>query len=187
MILIVGLGNPTKEYENTFHNMGFRALDALANKMGKSIKKAECQSLTCTFSRNNEKVIFAKPLTYMNLSGQAVKSLMQKYGVKNEELVVLYDDIDIARFSLRARASGSAGSHNGMKSIVASIGSQDFKRIRIGIGKENAYNLADYVLSQIKAEDNKIFETVFEKIAECLEGYLKHNDFERLMRELNTK
>ncbi len=187
MKLIVGLGNPTKEYENTFHNMGFRALDALAERLGKAIKKAECQALTCTFSRNGEKVIFAKPLTYMNLSGQAVKSLMQKYGVSAEDLVVLYDDIDIPRFSLRARASGSAGSHNGMKSIVSLIGSQNFKRIRIGIGKENVFNLADYVLSNVKAEDNVTFNELFNSLAENLEAYLKHDDFDRLMRELNTK
>ncbi len=187
MKLIVGLGNPGKEYEKTFHNMGFRALDALAERMGKSIKKAECQALTCTFSRNSEKVVFAKPMTFMNLSGQAVKSLMQKYGAKPEDLVVLYDDIDIPRFSLRARASGSAGSHNGMKSIVSLIGSQNFKRIRIGIGKENVFNLADYVLSSVKESDDITFNELFNSIAECLESYLKHDDFDKLMRELNTK
>lgn len=187
MKLIVGLGNPGKEYEYTFHNMGFLALDTLADKMGKSIKKAECQALTCTFSRNNEKIIFAKPLTYMNLSGQAVKSLMAKYGVKAEDLLVIYDDIDLDRFTVRARAFGSAGTHNGMKSIVQCLGTDRFKRIRIGIGRENVYNLADYVLSEVKAEDKATFQKIFEEIATPIESYLKHDDFDKLMRDLNTK
>lgn len=187
MIIIVGLGNPGKEYENTFHNMGFRAIDTLADKMGKSIKKAECQALTCTFSRNSEKVVFAKPLTYMNLSGQAVKSLLNKYGATPDDLIVIYDDIDIDRFAIRARASGSAGTHNGMKSIVGSLGTDKFKRIRIGIGRENLFNLADYVLSSVKAEDREEFNRLFENVAEHLEAYLKHNDFEQLMREINKK
>ena len=187
MLLIVGLGNPGKEYENTFHNMGFKALDTLAEKMGKSIKKAECQALTCTFSRNSEKVVFAKPLTYMNLSGQAVKSLMSKYGATENDLVVIYDDIDIDRFAIRARASGSAGTHNGMKSIVQCIGTEKFKRIRVGIGRDVAYNLADYVLSQIKKEDQEAFNALFNDLASALECYLKHNDFDKLMREINKK
>ncbi len=187
MIILVGLGNPGKEYENTFHNMGFKAIDALADKMGKSIKKAECQALTCTFSRNSEKVVFAKPLTYMNLSGQSVKSLLQKYKATPDDLVVIYDDIDIDRFSIRARASGSAGTHNGMKSIVECLGSDKFKRIRVGIGRDGAYNLADYVLSNIKAEDRDSFQKLFEDLATALENYLKHNDFDKLMREINRK
>ncbi len=187
MIIIVGLGNPGKEYENTFHNMGFRAIDALADKMGKSIKKAECQSLTCTFSRNSERVVFAKPLTYMNLSGQAVKSLLAKYRATPNDLIVIYDDIDIDRFAIRARTSGSAGTHNGMKSIVSYLGTDNFKRIRVGIGRENVYNLADYVLSQVKSEDNAEFNRVFNDIAIHIEAYLKHNDFEKLMREINRK
>ena len=187
MLIIVGLGNPGKEYENTFHNMGFKALDTLAEKMGKSIKKAECQALTCTFSRNSEKVVFAKPLTYMNLSGQSVKSLLQKYGATADELVVIYDDIDIDRFSVRARVSGSAGTHNGMKSIVQCLGTDKFKRIRVGIGRDGAYNLADYVLSNIKAEDKENFEKLFSDLAVALESYLKHNDFDKLMREINKK
>ena len=187
MKIIVGLGNPGKEYENTFHNMGFKAIDTLAEKMGKSIKKAECQALTCTFSRNSEKVVFAKPLTYMNLSGQAVKSIIQKYGATPNDLVVIYDDIDIDRFSIRARASGSAGTHNGMKSIVECLGTTAFKRIRVGVGRDGAYNLADYVLSNIKAEDRDTFQKLFDDLATALESYLKHDDFDRLMREINKK
>lgn len=187
MIIVVGLGNPGKEYENTFHNMGYKAIDALADKMSKSIKKAECQALTCTFSRNSEKVVFAKPLTYMNLSGQSVKSLLQKYSATPDDLIIIYDDIDIDRFSVRARASGSAGTHNGMKSIVQCLGTDKFKRIRIGIGRENVYDLADYVLSNVKAEDKERFNTLFADLAVSIESYLKHNDFDKLMREINKK
>ena len=123
----------------------------------------------------------------MNLSGQAIKSLMAKYGVKAEDLLVIYDDIDLDRFTIRARASGSAGTHNGMKSIVQCLGTDKFKRIRIGIGRENVYNLADYVLSEIKAEDKITFRKLFEDIATPIDAYLKHDDFDKLMREVNTK
>ncbi len=184
MIIIVGLGNPTEEYAKTFHNMGYMAIDALADKLGKKIKKAECDSLTVTFSRNGEKVVLAKPLTYMNLSGKAVKSLIAKYKATPEEVVILYDDIDIDRYTLRARASGSAGTHNGMRDIISTLGTTGVKRVRIGIGREG-YDLKDYVLSNIKSEDEGEFKKVFDKLADALNAYLKNADFEALMRAIN--
>lgn len=184
MIIIVGLGNPTEEYAKTFHNMGYMAIDALADKLGKKIKKAECDSLTVTFSRNGEKVVLAKPLTYMNLSGKAVKSLIAKYKATPEEVVILYDDIDIDRYTLRARASGSAGTHNGMRDIISTLGTTGVKRVRIGIGREG-YDLKDYVLSKIKSEDEGEFKKVFDKLAGALNAYLKNADFEALMRAIN--
>ncbi len=184
MLVIVGLGNPGKEYENTFHNMGFRAVDALADKLGKSLKKVECNSLTVTFSRQGEKVVLAKPLTYMNLSGEAVKSLLAKYKATPKDLIVIYDDIDIPRHTLRARGSGSAGTHNGMKSIVNLLGTTEFKRIRVGIGRKEG-DLADYVLSEVPSAEREAFANDYARIAEALEVYMKDNDFEEVMRKLN--
>ena len=184
MIIIVGLGNPTEEYAKTFHNMGFMAIDTLADKLGKKIKKAECDALTVTFSCNGEKVVFAKPLTYMNLSGKAVKSLIAKYKAQPEDVIILYDDIDIDRFTLRARVSGSAGTHNGMRDIISTLGTTNIKRVRIGIGREG-YELKDYVLSKVKSEDEAEFKKVFDKLADALSAYIKNADFEALMRAIN--
>jgi PTH1 family peptidyl-tRNA hydrolase len=184
-MLIVGLGNPTSEYENTFHNMGYLAIDSLAKKMGKKIIKSECQSLTSVKSVKGEKIILAKPYTYMNLSGVAVKALMAKHKQTADDLIILYDDIDIPRFSIRTRENGSAGTHNGMKSIIENIGTQDFKRIRIGIGK-NDFDLASYVLSKIPSADKVTFEKTFDTIAILLEEYIKTKDFEKLLRESNV-
>jgi|AGTN01.2.fsa_nt_gi peptidyl-tRNA hydrolase len=184
MLIIVGLGNPTPEYEKTFHNMGYMAVERIAAALGKKIKRAECSSLTASFSLKGEKIVLAKPLTYMNLSGLAVKGLLKKYKASPDDLIVIYDDFDIDRFSLRARASGSAGTHNGMKSIIGEIGAQEFKRIRIGIGSTDI-GKRDYVLSDIDREDRENFEKVFEKIVEAIKNYIADRDFDLLMRTLN--
>ena len=125
-MLIVGLGNPGKEYEDTFHNCGFRVLDALAEKVGKKPSKIECSALTCVTQIGGQKVVLAKPLTYMNNSGEAVKGLLTKYGMKPQDMIVIYDDIDIPRYTVRVRLSGSAGTHNGMRSVVDKAGTEQF-------------------------------------------------------------
>lgn len=186
MLMIIGLGNPSDEYENTFHNMGFKAIDAVADKLAKKVKKNECNSLTSTFSVKGEKVVFAKPQTYMNLSGEAVKSLMKKYEVTAPEIIVIFDDIDIDRFTIRARANGSAGTHNGMKNIIENIGTSDFKRIRLGIGRGEG-QLRDFVLSKISPEENEKFASTLKTLADGLVKYIHDRDFEKLMREVNTK
>ena len=184
-MIIVGLGNPGKEYEETLHNCGFNVLDKLADSLGKKVTKVECSALTCVTQIGGEKTIFAKPITYMNNSGDAVKSLLAKYGMKPKDLIVVYDDIDIPRYSVRVRLSGSAGTHNGMRSIVEKLGSEDFIRVRIGIGR-NQHNLADYVLSRIPAEDKNRFDDVFARAAEAVENFLRDKDAEKLMREGNN-
>lgn len=184
-MLIVGLGNPGKEYENTFHNMGYMVLDALAEALNKKINRLECSSMTAVGSVNGEKVVLAKPLTYMNASGAAVKSLMAKYGAKAEELIVVYDDIDLPRFTLRVRERGGAGTHNGMRNVLEAVGEENFKRIRMGIGK-NEFDLKDYVLGKISAEDLKRFRKIAAEIALLIVQYLKDGDFEKLMREGNA-
>lgn len=184
-MLIVGLGNPGKEYENTFHNMGYMALDAIASKLNRKVERAECSSLTAVASSGGERIILAKPLTYMNGSGSAVKSLMSKYNQTAEELVVIYDDIDIPRFSVRARANGGAGTHNGMRDVVDKVGSENFKRIRIGIGK-NEFDLKDYVLGKIDPHDLAVFQEKFALLSDLVACFVRDGDFERLMREANV-
>ncbi|NCA91891.1 aminoacyl-tRNA hydrolase [bacterium] len=184
-MLIVGLGNPGIKYKNTFHNMGYLVVDALAKLLDKKVNRIECCSLTASFSVNSTQIILAKPTTYMNLSGQAVKSLMVKYNQKEEDLVVIYDDIDLPRFSARVRENGSAGTHNGMKNIVEVINSQNFKRIRMGIGK-NDYDLKDYVLSKINSQDKKLFEVAISEVAKLISDYIADKDFEKVMRIGNT-
>ncbi|MFA6865895.1 MAG: aminoacyl-tRNA hydrolase [Clostridia bacterium] len=183
-MIIVGLGNPTEKYKNTYHNMGFMTIDTLAKNLNKRIIKKECDAQTSVFDKNGQKIILAKPLTFMNNSGFAVKQLMNKYNQTESDLIIIYDDIDIPRFSVRTRFSGSAGTHNGMKSIVTSINSTQFARIRIGIGL-NDFDLVDYVLSNIPKEDKDNFDTTFEKVAKLLEEYINSNDFDKLMRESN--
>ena len=181
--VIVGLGNPGKEYESTFHNAGWRALDALSEKLGKKIKKAECSSLTWAGSVGGEKVVLAKPLTYMNLSGEAVKSLVAKY---KAEPIIVYDDVDLPIGTLRARTGGSAGTHNGMRNIVEKLGRSDFCRIRIGIGRGEE-ELKDYVLSRPSEEASAALAAATSKLADKLAEYLLDGrDFEKLMRELNA-
>jgi len=182
MLLMIGLGNPSSDYENTFHNMGFMAVDRLAEKLGKKIKKAECSALTSTFSLKNEKIVLAKPMTYMNLSGEAAKSLASKYGASPADVIIIYDDFDLPRFALRARAEGGPGTHNGMKSVIAELGTQGFKRIRIGIGKEDA-EAKDYVLSGIKKEDASKFSETLDALAALLARYIGDRDFDALMRD----
>lgn len=184
-MLIVGLGNPGEEYADTYHNMGYMAVDALAELMNKKINRLECSALTAIKDIGEEKIILAKPVTYMNLSGQAVKSLMAKYKQKTEDIIIIYDDIDIPRFSVRVRERGSAGTHNGMRNIVSILGTEDFKRIRMGIGREER-DLKDYVLGKISPEDKKLFLERAEAVAKLLSEYIKTEDFDKLLREGNT-
>ncbi len=182
MLLIVGLGNPGKEYENTFHNMGFLVMDKLAELLNVTIKKSECSSLTVVKSKKGEKIVLAKPMTYMNLSGDALTSLVNKYSA--DDLIVVYDDIDLPRFAVRARREGSAGTHNGMRDIVKKLCSTDIKRVRIGVGRDEG-ELRDFVLSSIPKTDREHFEEVFAKVAKALLAYIDNRDFDLLMRDIN--
>ena len=151
MKLIVGLGNIGKDYENTYHNAGFITIDKVADHFGVKFNNRSCDADWGDQNIGGEKYIFAKPRTYMNSSGISVKSFMNKFNIKIEDVLVLVDDIDQSAGSIRIRKTGSAGTHNGLKSIIAETGSQDFLRIRIGIGKQNEHqDLKDFVLSKIK-------------------------------------
>ncbi|MCR4662155.1 MAG: aminoacyl-tRNA hydrolase [Clostridia bacterium] len=183
-MIIVGLGNYGETYANTFHNMGFMCIDKLAEKLNIKIDKNECDSLTGVKSINGKKIVLAKPQTYMNLSGKAVKGLLKKYDEELDNLIVIYDDIDIPRFSVRIRNNGSAGTHNGMRDIIEKIQSEKFLRIRIGIGKAE-FDLASYVLSKIKKEDIDTFNLVYDDVTKVLIEYIKDRDYNKLSREGN--
>lgn len=148
MYLIVGLGNPGKEYENTYHNIGFMAADKLAKFFGVDFDRKVCDSSVLRTCYNGVDLVIAKPLGYMNNSGFNVARLVKKYNVKPENIIVLVDDIDIDKGTIRYREHGSAGTHNGLRNIVACLGSTEFKRVRIGIGPYEGA-LIDYVLSRI--------------------------------------
>ena len=152
--LIVGLGNPGREYQSTRHNAGFRAIDLLAEKLGCKIDRSKFQGLYAQVNYGGGKLFLLKPQTYMNLSGRAVLQLSAYYSIPPERIIVLFDDISLPPGRLRIRAEGSAGGHNGIKSIIAEVGSQDFPRVKIGVGaKPNPeFDLADWVLSTFSAK-----------------------------------
>lgn len=159
MKLFVGLGNPDRKYERTYHNVGFRALDRFANKIDGHINKRMCDGMVGEARFNGEKIILLKPLTYMNLSGISVRQVKNKFKIADEDIFVFVDDIDLPLGKIRYRENGSAGTHNGLKSIVNELASQNFKRIKIGIGRDESFaDLADYVLSQIPDDRMKIID-----------------------------
>lgn len=160
MYMIVGLGNPGKEYENTRHNIGFQVVDAIADKAGISIKNKEGKALTGKGMFAGQKILLVKPQTYMNLSGESVRALIDYYKVdETEELIVISDDISLDVGKLRIRKKGSAGGHNGLKNIILHLGHDGFKRVRIGVGeKPQGYDLADYVLGHFPSEEREIMK-----------------------------
>ena len=184
--LIVGLGNPDKKYFDTYHNIGFCFIDKLSSKLDIKVKKKECKSLTgegfiekeeqqmdpktgkIQTKIIKEKIILAKPQTYMNLSGEAVLELVKKYKFSLDEILIVLDDIDIEAGTYRYRENGSGGTHNGLRNIVQLLKSQDFKRIRIGIGKDERMDLADYVLSKISKENKEKINEAMERAIEYL-------------------
>lgn len=168
--LVVGLGNPGSQYEATRHNVGFRAVDALAKEAGVKIDRAKFQALTAQATVGGVRVLLMKPQTYMNLSGVAVKQAADFYKVPPERVLVLFDDIDLDVGRLRIRRNGSAGGHNGIKSIISSLGSQEFPRIKIGVGAKPHpdYDLADWVLSRFTLAEQKLLAPAIEHAAEAV-------------------
>ena len=155
MFVIVGLGNPGKKYEKTRHNAGFLAIDALAEKYGISMNEKKHKAICGSGVMEGQKVLLVKPETFMNLSGESVRSVMDFYKIDpEEEMLVIYDDISLAPGNIRIRKKGSAGGHNGIKSIIAHAGTQNFMRIKVGVGeKPNGWDLADYVLGHFSEDD----------------------------------
>lgn len=186
MYLIVGLGNPEKKYEKTFHNMGYIAVGDAAEALGAKFKKKECESSVAEAFVGGEKVILARPLTYMNNSGRAVKQLMSKYKIPPENLLVIYDDYDLPKGKVRIRASGSAGTHNGMRSIIGETGITNFARVRVGIRDEEVnIPIINYVLSEVKKEDYPLFGEACKRAGEAAAEFAKGLDIERVMSKFN--
>jgi PTH1 family peptidyl-tRNA hydrolase len=188
MYIIAGLGNPTKEYENTRHNIGFMAIDYLADKYGISLLECKHKALMGKGVINGNKVVLVKPLTYMNLSGEAIRSIIDYYKVdETEELIVIYDDISLDVGQLRIRKKGSAGGHNGIKNIIAHLGHDTFKRIKIGVGeKPKGYDLADYVLGHFTGDELKIMNESFKDVDSAVNLMLE-GEVDKAMNDFNAK
>jgi PTH1 family peptidyl-tRNA hydrolase len=167
--LIVGLGNPGKDYTRTRHNCGFRALDILADKLKCKVDKGKFQGLYGQCAYQGRKLLLLKPQTYMNLSGKSVLQLSAYFHVPPQRIIVMFDDISLEPGRLRVRPDGSAGGHNGIKSIIQEVGSQDFPRVKIGVGaKPNPeYDLADWVLSSFSASEEKALGPALERAADA--------------------
>ena len=156
MKIIVGLGNPEKKYENTYHNLGFACVDKTAEYLSVDFSKQKCRALIAETKIGGEKVLLVKPLTYMNLSGESVREILHFYKASPSDIIVIYDDFDLPKGSIRIRKSGSAGTHNGMRNIVKELGTENFARIRVGFKPEGEIKipLIDLVLSKISDGDS---------------------------------
>ena len=165
--LIAGLGNPEPKYDGTRHNTGFAALDALAEAWGCEINKSKWQGLYGIAQVDGCKVMLLKPLTYMNLSGESVRAMVDYYKIDpEEELIVIYDDISLEPGKIRIRKKGSAGGHNGIKNIIAQLGTQNFQRVKVGVGeKPKGWDLADYVLGHFQGDEKKLMEEAYDRAA----------------------
>lgn len=186
MYIIVGLGNPGKRYEQTKHNVGFITIDVLAEKYGIHINKIKHKALVGEGIIFGQKVLLIKPQTYMNLSGNSVREIVAYYKPPIENLVVVYDDIDIPMGSLRIRKSGSAGTHNGMRSIIYDLQNDKFPRVRIGIGGDRHIPLSDYVIGGFRKEDKAIMEESITRAVSALECILEKG-IVHAMNEYNNK
>lgn len=184
--LVVGLGNPGDKYDHTRHNAGFDVLTLLSAKLDAPIKRLRHRALLGKTQVEGHKVLLAKPQTYMNLSGEAVRGLMDWYKVQPEHLLVIYDDVDLPPGTLRIRSGGSGGTHNGMRSIIQEIGTQAFPRIRVGIGDQREdYDLADWVLSHYNTpQERQVAYDAYAKAADAALEYLR-NGIDSAMRLYN--
>ncbi len=185
MYIIAGLGNPGKEYTGTRHNVGYDALDCLAEKYNIKLNKLKFNSVYGEVSINGVRVMLVKPATYMNRSGIAIDEIIKFYKIPAENIIVIYDDIDIPVGTLRIRPHGSAGTHNGMRSIIQHVGS-NFPRIRIGIGRNSDMDLADYVLQRFNKKDREIILSIADKAANAAIEIIESN-VDNAMQKYNIK
>lgn len=185
MKLIVGLGNPGKQYEQTRHNIGFEVIDKLSDRLNIPLDQSKFKGLYGMGHVNGEKVFLLKPLTYMNLSGESIRAIMDYYDIDLDDLVVIYDDLDLPVGKIRLRQKGSAGGHNGIKSTIAHIGTQTFNRIRIGVDRpKNGMKVSDYVLGKFQKEEQEVMEDVIVTCAKACEEWFQH-PFLKVMNDYN--
>jgi PTH1 family peptidyl-tRNA hydrolase len=182
MKLVVGLGNPDKKYENTRHNCGFMALDYYATKNNLTYKK-KYDSFYAENVVNNEKIILVKPLTYMNLSGNAVRKFVNFYNIELENILVIYDDVDFELGKFKIKRAGSSGGHNGINSIINVLGTKNIQRIRIGISKTKE-ELISYVLGNFSKEENQKINEIMPIISNIIDDF-SNNDINKLMEKYN--
>ncbi len=197
MYLIAGLGNPGREYEKTRHNVGFETLDVLADKYNIDVREKAFKGLIGKGVIEGNKVVLVKPQTYMNLSGECIRQVMDYYKIDPSEFIVIYDDISLVPGGIRIRKKGSAGGHNGIKNIIAHLGTQEFPRVRIGVGEKPArMDLADYVLGHFQKDEVDVMKTAFEDGAaavvsmmnEGVESAMNHfNGAARAEKEKNSE
>ena len=173
--LLVCLGNPGDQYENTRHNIGFMVADELGERHNIPIQRLKFRALTNTFTVGDEKVLLMKPVTYMNLSGEAVHEAAAFYKIPPERVLVISDEVSLAPGKIRVRRSGSAGGHNGLKNIIAHLGTDQFPRIRLGVGQKPHpdYDMADWVLGKFQGEDKKAVEEAVKKAADAAECLIR--------------
>ena len=184
MKLIVGLGNPGREYEKTRHNAGFMCIDEVARKCNLSFDSKKFKALIAMGFVNGEKVILMKPQTYMNLSGEAVGECVRFFNIPLEDICIISDDLDLPLGKIRLRMKGSSGGQNGLKNIIQHVGSQEFKRIRIGIGHDRKYDTKDYVLGKMSKEEQNLFDDAKTRAANAAFDFIS-KPFERVMGEYN--
>lgn len=185
MKLIIGLGNPGKPYEFTRHNIGFDVIDALAKEWSAPLNQSKFNGMFATVHRPEGKVILLKPLTYMNLSGECVRPVMEYFDIAIEDIVVIYDDLDLETGKLRLRGKGSAGGHNGIKSLIQHLGTQEFNRIRVGVDRPPAgMKVADYVLAKFSKDDQSIVQDAISKCCDAVEVSLT-KPFLEVMNQFN--
>ena len=188
MFIIIGLGNPTKQYEGTRHNVGFAVIDMLERKYHINVDTKKHKALIGKGVIEGQKVLLAKPQTYMNLSGESIRSLVDFYKVdETSEILIVYDDISLDVGQMRIRQKGSAGGHNGIKSIISHLGTQEFLRIKIGVGeKPKGYDLADYVLGRFDSKEYDTMEEGYVRVATAIEDILMNN-MDGAMNKFNKK
>lgn len=184
MKLIVGLGNPGKEYEKTRHNTGFLVIDDVLNKLNISLDKNKFNADYTVYNHKGEKIYIMKPLTYMNSSGEAVVPFMNYFNINKEDLLVIHDDLDLPVGKIRLRESGSCGGQNGMRSIINLLNDSNIRRIRVGIGKDPLIPTVDYVLGKVKKEDKQVYEEALKKASEAVIYYFDNN-FQKTMSVYN--
>lgn len=188
MFIIVGLGNPTKEYDGTRHNVGFAVIDAIADKYNISVTERKNRAFCGKGIIAGQKVLLAKPQTYMNLSGESVRGLLDYFKIDEEtELIVIYDDVSLDVGQLRIRKKGSAGGHNGIKNIITHLGHNVFQRIKVGVGeKPKEYDLADYVLGHFSKAEKELMEEGYKNAIEAIEKILQ-GEIDGAMNQFNKK
>ncbi len=185
MRLIVGLGNPGAKFNGTRHNVGFMVMDEILKSLNLQLDKEKFKALYTIMDHKGEKIAFMKPLTYMNLSGEAVGAFCRYYNIDIEDIVVIHDDLDLPVGKVRLRTKGSSGGQNGMGNIINLLGSKDIKRIRVGIANNKNIDTKDYVLGKVNKEDKEAFDQSLLKARDAILFYLDNPDFDLVMNRFN--